>query len=35
MKGGLETITGVDDGVVQLKEGDEGSLDVMEGWWVS
>ena len=33
-KGGSEAITGVDDGAIQLKEGDEGSSNVVEGWWM-
>ncbi len=30
----MEAITGVDDGAIQPKEGDEGRSDVMEGWWL-
>ncbi len=33
-KGGTEAITCVDDGAIQLEEGDEGNSDVVEGWWV-
>ncbi len=33
-EGGTKAIAGVDDGTIGPEEGDEGCVDVTEGWWI-